>query len=154
MAGHRVDITVTEAEEITVQLLRRKRFPPTVLLGVGGDQEALHTGHTVRFPGVESLMEFHRTIKQVLKETRDWERTGADWLWEKLRTGNTVSAVVRLDAGDRLDINPGSDIATVYSVPEALVMKLTYGKLAEMERAVGEALERDARREEKTGKNQ
>ena len=141
MAGHRIDITVTEPEEITVQLLRKEPFRPIVLLGVGGDQDALHTGHIVRFPGVESLREFHKKMTQALEDTRDWKRVEADWLWSRLRTGNTVSAVVRLEDGDRLDIICGSDIATVYSVPEALVMKLTYRKLAEMERAVGEALE-------------
>ena len=68
-----------------------------------------------------------------------------------------MSAVVRPGGGDRLDIICGSDIATVHSVPEALVMKLTHRKLAEMERAVGEALEEDARggrKAGKTGKNQ
>ena len=145
MAEHRFNITVGDSEEISVQVARKEPFRPTVLMGIGGDTDPGNPGHIVSFPSVETLAEFGQLLTDTVRVTKDWDmdESSSRLFRSRTVTGNNVQALVRLGPADRLDILAGSDVATIYTVPEALVMVCAYPKLREMERAVREELESD-----------
>ena len=145
MAEHRFNITVGDSEEIGVQIARKEPFPPTVLMGIGGNKDLGNPGHIVSFPSVETLAEFGQLLADTVRITKDWDmdESSSRPLHSRTVTGNNVQALVRLGPEDRLDILAGSDAATIHTVPEALVMVCAYSKLREMERTVREELESD-----------
>ena len=145
MAEHRFNITVGDSEEISVQVARKEPFRPTVLMGIGGDPDTGSPGHIVSFPSVEMLAEFGQLLTGAVLITKDWDmdESSSQMFRSQTVTGNNVQALVRLGPEDRLDILAGSDVATIYTVPEALVMVCAHPKLREMERAVREELESD-----------
>ena len=134
-----------DSEEISVQIARKEPFPPTVLMGISGNQDLGNPGHIVSFPSVETLAEFGQLLAGTVRITKDWDmdESSSQPLRSRTITSNNVQALVRLGPEDRLDILAGSDAATIHTVPEALVMVCAYPKLREMERAVREELESD-----------